>query len=135
MTTEKTITAELAAAKAVAKARAAGEAASAEEDYLAAFAADPQHPLPARKAAYAAAEAAARVVAAAAKLTDAVAECERVRCVCKRIAATQQQRHASRLWDWVDAQACPEPLWDIMMRELPWAFADNSSPNSIRFPR
>ena len=41
-------------------------------------------------------------------------------------------QEATVLWNWIDEQDDPEPLWEMMMKGSPWAFRDGS-PNSIRF--
>lgn len=40
---------------------------------------------------------------------------------------------STRLWNWIDQQANPEPLWEIMLREVPFVFRDADDTNSIRF--
>ena len=47
-------------------------------------------------------------------------------------AKIETLNQATVLWNWIDAQDDPEPLWEMMMLGAPWAFRDGS-PNSIRF--
>ena len=41
------------------------------------------------------------------------------------------RKNATRLWNHIDHQPDPEPLWQIMLDMLPWAFARRGSVNSI----
>lgn len=41
--------------------------------------------------------------------------------------------HATRLWNWIDYQEEPEPLWAIMRQMLPFVFEDARYSNSIYF--
>ena len=47
-------------------------------------------------------------------------------------AKIETLNQATVLWNWIDAQDDPEPLWKEMMNGAPWVFR-NGSPNSIRF--
>lgn len=67
---------------------------------------------------------------------------DRVRSICSRwiyylsprISETDQARmraEAARLWNWIDHQPEPEQLWQIMLDESTWMFADPNDSNSI----
>ena len=47
-------------------------------------------------------------------------------------AKIETLNQATVLWNWIDAQDDPEPLWESMALGAPWAFRDGSA-NSIRF--
>ena len=47
-------------------------------------------------------------------------------------AKIETLNQATVLWNWIDEQEEPEPLWEMMMLGAPWAFRDGSA-NSIRF--
>ncbi len=64
------------------------------------------------------------------ELVETLAAQQSVKHICQRIT-TQQE--ATRLWNWIDLQDEPEPLWAIMLIQLPWAFDDRRDPNTIRF--
>ena len=51
---------------------------------------------------------------------------------CRVLSKVGTQRQATRVWNWVDHQGNPEPYWDLMMSEIPWAFCGNS-PNDFYF--
>lgn len=57
-------------------------------------------------------------------LTHHVASCS------KKLKSLYQ---ATKLWNWIDHQENPEPLWGAMRQAAPWAFRDPSDANSIEF--
>ena len=56
--------------------------------------------------------------------------CDKVERICSKV---NTQRSAARLWNVIDHQNEPEPLWSIMRAMVPWAFDDGRCSNSIRF--
>lgn len=52
------------------------------------------------------------------------------RLCCEKIRSL---KNATRLWNWIDHQDEPEPLWCIMTGLVSWAFDDPNDPNTVRF--
>ena len=55
----------------------------------------------------------------------------RVESICDRFRHNPKQ--LTRLWNWIDCQEEPEPLWAIMTRMVPWAFRNPVNPNTMEF--
>ena len=53
---------------------------------------------------------------------------DKVERICRKL---NTRREASRLWNVIDHQVDPEPLWDAMLARVPWAFSDPLCTNSI----
>jgi hypothetical protein len=49
------------------------------------------------------------------------------------MAKVNSLRNATRVWNWIDSQANPEPMWAAMLVAMPWAFRDQDDVNSIIF--
>lgn len=45
----------------------------------------------------------------------------------------RSQYDVTRLWNWIDHQPIPEPLFDVLLIACPWAFCDPHDVNSVRF--
>jgi len=71
-----------------------------------------------------------------AELVETLAAQQSVKHICK---CTTNLKDATRLWNWIDEQDNPEPLWSVMLAALPWAFSKPQGElfhhrvNSMRF--